>query len=135
MSKHHIYVSGNYNAEDVTDFYIESDEPITDIIKAVALEALQKRFIDAEEIESITFHNNVKVNNMAVIQLNDYHICVWEGEEKIQTKTIDKKYLDLAKNLEDDLYLDVEDDAAEIQKLFDKLEEMSEHEDSKLERD
>lgn len=134
MSKHLIYVSDNYQAEDVSVFYVESDASPEDVVKAVALETIKNNGYEIEDIESLEFGaEGLGCGANAIIQFDDYHLCVWEGKEEIQTRKIDDKYFDMAKNILDGIYLSVEDDEAEIKGLLAKIEKLpdsrkSEHE-------
>lgn len=118
--KYHIYVSNNYDAEDVNDFYIESEESPECIVKAVALKTIEDNDLSDDNIESISF--NAMENHYGVlIQCHDYHIMVWLADGNIPTITIEQKFLNIAKNIPSDVRYDSDSDKEQIKKMLDEI--------------
>lgn len=118
--KYHIYVSDNYDAEDVNDFYIESEESPECIVKAAAIKVIEDNDLSDDDIESISF--NAMENHYGVlIQCHDYHIMVWLADGNIPTITIEQKFLNIAKNIPFDVRYDSDSDKNQIHRILDKI--------------
>jgi len=120
--KHHVYVSDNYNAEDVTDFYVESDESPECIVKAIALTAIVDNDLSPDEIESISF-DAMKNHYGVLIQCRDHHIMAWMADGIVPVMEIDQNYLELAANIPSDTFYG---DEKEIEELLSKINDITE---------
>lgn len=121
MKKYHIFISDNDKAESVTDFFVESDKPVEEVVKAVALQEIYERYLDEEEIETINF-DGITRGYGVLVECKEMHLAVW-CEELPLTKfvTIDERFYHLASNIKKCCYYDSYENPAELKDLIDKI--------------
>ena len=118
MNKYHIYVSDNYDAESVTDFFVESDKPMNEVVKAAAYKAICDNDLEEGDVEELRFNAFPDFYGV-LIQCRDYHISVWCKEEDTPTDVIEDRFYDIAEDTFDDMRL--EKGEPELGTLFDTL--------------
>lgn len=79
-----IYVSDNYNAEDLFRYKVKTEKPLETVIKAAMLQALYDREITSDKLERLCFGKTpVEMDGYtAYAELSDYHISVWCDNSK-----------------------------------------------------
>lgn len=128
MNKYKIFVSDNYDAENVKVYTIESDENEATIVKTIALQTIYDEGLDENDIEKMTFGSISCQNDKygVIIQCHDFHICVWCDNSENKSISLNKDIISVAKSIEDDACYDIDDIKYddEIKTVIDKINDI-----------
>lgn len=123
MNKNYdIYVSKS--SEDNPRIYtINSDEDIKNIVKAVAFMVINDCSLNPEDVINISFGSYLYGNRYEVtVNTFDDEIRVWHEYENVETTWIDERFIDLAKQFNNDKSFDTNlEDEDEISKLINTI--------------